>query len=150
MLITDAASLGRLRLCPGVFPALKAPTEVIASATISRSAILPMELPHSGELGCPHLRRLVGQAVCQIGMNETKDQFMLLRPHHGEAGTEPPAFLGHSRCQIGSALIALIVFAPGDFLEAFKDGITHFLWNVIALPEAEHHRLHGVWSHGSI
>jgi hypothetical protein len=83
-------------------------------------------------------------------MNEAEDQFVLLRSHHGEAWTESPPFLGHARRQVGRALIALIVVASWDSLEASKDGIAHFLWNVIALPEAEHHRLHRVWSHGSI
>jgi hypothetical protein len=111
---------------------------------------LPHGITSTGDLGCLRLRRLVRQAVCQIGVNQAEDQFVLLGSHHGEAGTESPSFLGHARREVGCAGIALIFVASWNPLEACKDGIAHLLWNIVALPEAEHHPLHGVWSHGAI
>jgi hypothetical protein len=111
---------------------------------------LPHGITSTGDLGCLRLRRLVRQAVCQIGVNQAEDQFVLLGSHHGEAGTESPPFLGHARREVGCAGIALIFVASWNPLEACKDGIAHLLWNIVALPEAELHPLHGVWSHGAI
>jgi hypothetical protein len=107
-----------------------------------------MESPHTGDLGCPRLCRLLRQAVRQIGMYQTEDQFVLLCSHHGKAGTESPPFHGHAQCQVGCAGLALIPVASWNSLEACKYGIAHFIWNTIALPETENHGLHWGWFHG--
>jgi hypothetical protein len=83
-------------------------------------------------------------------MYQIEDQFVLLRSHHGKAGTESPPFHGHARRQVGCAGIALIFAVSWNSLQACKDRIVYPIWNVIALSEAENHRLHWVWSHSSI
>jgi hypothetical protein len=83
-------------------------------------------------------------------MYQIEDQFVLLRSHHGKAGTESPPFHGHARRQVDCAGIALIFAVSWNSLEACNDGIVHIIWNIVALPEAEIHRLHRVWLHGSI
>jgi hypothetical protein len=83
-------------------------------------------------------------------MHQTEDQFVLLGSHHGKAGAESPPFRCHLRRQVGCAGVTLVFAASWNPLEACKDGIAHLIWNIIALPEAEHHRLHWVSSHGAI
>jgi hypothetical protein len=107
-----------------------------------------LEYWHSGDLGYPRMRHPVRQLVCQIGVHQAEDQFMLLRSRHGKAGTESPPFHCHARRQANCAGDALISsFANWNALDDVKYSIAHFIWDAIALPKAKR-CVHWVWLHG--